>query len=192
MKKLFSVVLAGLLMLIGTNAFAQYSFGGGYTQFAFVGKDVPKNYDGMPGFYFGANYDVAFSTLEGLTFEPGIYYQHYGKKMNLETKDRSYHLNYFNVPLNLKYSFDAGSVVRIGVFTGPRFNIGFAGNGFSKSRLSVKNFDAQWGLGGTVTFSEAIRLRLGYDFGLHKDLKGNLKDEKVRRNGLSIGVEFIF
>lgn len=42
MKKLFSVVLAGLLMLLGTNAFAQYSFGGGYTQFVFSGKDAPK------------------------------------------------------------------------------------------------------------------------------------------------------
>ena len=48
MKKLFSVVLAGLLMLLGTNAFAQYSFGGGYTQFVFSGKDAPKNYDSMP------------------------------------------------------------------------------------------------------------------------------------------------
>jgi hypothetical protein len=75
MKKLFSVVLAGVLMLLGTNAFAQYSFGGGYTQFVFSGSDS-DGLDDMPGFYFGANYDLAFSTLEGLTFEPGIYFQH--------------------------------------------------------------------------------------------------------------------
>jgi hypothetical protein len=187
MKKLFSVVLAGVLMLLGTNAFAQYSFGGGYTQFVFAGSDS-DGLDDMPGFYFGANYDLAFSTLEGLTFEPGIYFQHYGKEINGE----STHLNYFDIPLNIKYTLEAGDVVLISFFTGPRFNIGFAGDGFKKSNLGVKNFDAQWGLGGAVTFSDAIRLRLGYDFGFNKDLKGDYKDLKIRRNGLNIGVEFLF
>lgn len=192
MKKLFSVVLAGLLMLLGTNAFAQYSFGGGYTQFVFGGNDAPKNYDDMPGFYFGINYDVAFSTLGGLSFEPGAYFQHYGKEMKLKGEDKSYQLNYLNIPLNLKYTFDVNDVIKVGVYSGPRFNIGFVGNGFSKSRLAIKNLDAQWGFGGAITFSKAIRLRLGYDFGLHKLLKGKMDEMKVRRNGLNIGVEFLF
>lgn len=33
----------------------------------------------MPGFYFGVNYDYAFSTIDGLTVEPGLYFMHYSK-----------------------------------------------------------------------------------------------------------------
>lgn len=44
------------------------------------GADADKVMDGgMPGFYYGVNYDYAFSTIDGLTVEPGLYFMHYGK-----------------------------------------------------------------------------------------------------------------
>jgi hypothetical protein len=58
----------------------KWTAGGGYTSFSLSGADADKVMDGgMPGFYFGVNYDYAFSTIDGLTVEPGLYFMHYGK-----------------------------------------------------------------------------------------------------------------
>lgn len=196
MKKFLTIVLAASLMLIGTNARAQVSVGGGFADLSFSGQDAdPWNFT-MPGFYFGANYDVPFSTLDGLAFEPGVYFLHYGKSFGSSTiTERSYHANYIMVPLNIKYSIEAAPDLVFSAFTGPRFSFGFAGNAFDKSRLGFKNFDARWGFGVAMTYSEAIQLRFGYDLGLTKAIKDDtygLKDGKIRRNVMHFGVAFLF
>ncbi len=195
MKKILTVVLAGAMMLLGTSAFAQYSAGGGFSNLSLSGADA-KNWDfSMPGFYAGVNYDVAFSNLEGLTFEPGVYFAHYGKTFgNTTFTERAYHANYLIVPVNIKYGTEASPDFKIAGYTGPRFNLGFAGNAFDKARLGFKNFDAQWGFGIVFTYADAVQLRAGYDLGLTKAIKNNDwgSDLKIRRNDFHIGIGFLF
>ncbi len=204
MKKFFTIVLAASMLLFGTNASAQkWTAGGGYTSFSLSGADADKVMDGsMPGFYFGVNYDYAFSPIEGLTVEPGLYIMHYGKDrtMAFTVDSKAYRANYIRIPVNLKYSIPFDSNFTFSAFTGPRFNLGIGGNMFSKGVTypGLKGLDAQWGFGVSAVVVDAIMLRVGYDLGLTKCIKDNGKDHeawsdlKVHRNTFYIGVGFAF
>lgn len=203
MRKLLTIALAATMLFAGVNASAQrWTAGGGYSMFNLSGSDAKSVMDeSVPGFYFGLNYDYAFSAIEGLTVEPGVYFMHYGKdfKMPFTTESKSYHANYIRVPVNLKYEIPMESNLCVAFFTGPRFDFGIGGNMFSKGATypGLKGIDAQWGLGASVVISEAIMLRAGYDFGLTKCIKNNAKehgweDIKVYRNTFYFGIGFAF
>lgn len=197
MKRIFFAACVSAMMLLGTNAFAEWNAGGGFVQTRFGGADNYFKTD-IPGFYFGLSYDFAFSPLEGLTFEPGLYYMHFGKKISYEIggvvfAEQSYKANYLSLPLHLKYSYEFGPVFKLTAYTGPRFNFGFWGSAFKKKDggMGISNFDAQWGVGVAGTFARAIRLGFGYDFGMNKVLKEN-PEAKVRRNMLYVNLSFLF
>lgn len=205
MKKFFTIALAASMLLLGTDAFAQkWTAGGGFTSFSLSGSDAKKVMEGsVPGFYFGVNYDYAFSTIEGLTVEPGLYFMHYGKDrtMAFTTDSKEYRANYLRVPVNLKYTLPFDSNISVSAFTGPRFNLGIGGNMFSKGETypGIKGYDAQWGFGVSAVIVDAVMLRAGYDLGLTKCVKNNSKDHvdawsdlKVNRNTFYVGVGFSF
>lgn len=214
MKKFFTTVFAAALMLVSVNGFAQWTVGGGFANTSFGGGDKDVLESGwektsMPGFYFGVSYEIPFTSLEGLAFEPGAYFEHYGRSFRAlsanaddpssltsalinAASEKSYHLNYIAIPVTVKYTYELASDLSIGAYTGPKFDFGFAGNSFDKSRLGVKNFDAQWSLGYVINYSDAIQFRMGYNWGLNKDAKGVYDDLKVRRNQFQVGVGFMF
>jgi len=220
MKKTIFVAFTAAMMLTSINANAQLSFGGGFTSMSFGGADAastitsnslrPMSEMKLPGFYFGVNYDIAFSTLEGLTLEPGLYFEHYGKDFDAATNSsitsrtatsQKHKANYFKIPINIKYSYEIAPDFKVSAFTGPRFNIGFGSinlKAFNKGGLGVKAFDAAWGLGAAFTYADAVQLRLGYDWGFGKQLYGStdlnekLSSQKVRRREFHIGVAFLF
>ncbi|MBR3441237.1 MAG: PorT family protein [Bacteroidales bacterium] len=213
MKKLLVTFLGAFLFLCGPNASAQLtsgdgtlSFGGGFTSFGIGGPDADllerMQFPNMiPGFYFGASIDYAFSAIEGLTVEPGAYIAHYGKafQFGLAGEPKSYHANYLRVPLDLKYTFTMDdSAIGIAVYTGPRFNIGVGGNMFSagKTYPGLRPFDAQWGFGLAFTLQDAIVIRGGYDIGITNCIKNNkdlsFDDLIIKRHTLTIGANFLF
>ena len=154
----------------------------------------------MPGFYFGASLDYPFSTIDGLTVEPGAYIMHFGKayRFGLGDAEKSYHANYLSVPIHLKYAFPTGGDFGLAVFTGPRFNLGIGGNMFStgKTYPGLMPIEAQWGLGLAATIQEAVVLRAGYDTGLTNCIKNNndlgFADIKAHRDAFYFGVSFVF
>lgn len=208
MKRLFSVILAAMLSLLGTSAFAQMAqgeyrmtAGGGFSMFSLTGSDKGLVFDeAIPGFYFGADIDYAFSPIEGLSVETGAYVMHYGKAFSFKRNEaKSYHANYIRVPINLKYEFPLETDgFALAAFTGPRFNLGLAGNMFStgSTYMGIKPVDAQWGFGVSAIIQDAIVFRAGYDLGLTKCIKDNKEhgynDANVMRNTLYFGVGFAF
>jgi hypothetical protein len=200
MKKILTIVSAAVLMLLGTNASAQqWTAAGGFSTFTLSGEDGSKVFDeSIPGFYFGVNYDYAFSTIDGLTVEPGLYIMHYGKEFSYMTATKSYHANYIRIPVNIKYTMPIESNFSISGFTGPRFNLGIGGNMFSKGEtyMGLKLTDAQWGFGIAAMIQDAIQIRAGYDLGLTKCIKDNtgmgFDNLKAYRNTMYVGVGFSF
>ena len=208
MKRVYAVILAAFVSLLGTSAYAQLSqgeyrmtAGGGYTMFSLTGSDKSQVFEEMiPGFYFGADIDYAFSTIEGLSVELGAYVQHYGKAFSFRGADaKSYHANYIRIPLNLKYEIPMETDgFALAAFTGPRINLGMGGNMYSTGAtyMGIKPYDAQWGFGIAATIQDAIVFRLGYDLGLTKCIKDNTTlgydDANVMRNTMYFGVGFAF
>ena len=106
MKKFITAILVASMLMVGSKASAQtWTAAGGYTTFSLMGSDVSGSFleeiPAMPGFYFGVNYDYAFSAIDGLTVEPGAYFMHYGKEYSFGPAKRSYHANYVRVPVNI-------------------------------------------------------------------------------------------
>ena len=212
MKKIIVSLIGACMLLVGTGANAQisasdgiWSFGGGFSGFTLGGMDAEvvksKGFDHMiPGFYFGVNFDYAFSAVDGLTLEPGINIFHYGKAFRFgQAEDhKSYHANYLQVPVNIKYSIPMDSAFGMALYAGPRLNIGVGGNMFSagKTYPGLRPLEAQWGFGVAVAIAQAVALKGEYDVGLTNCLKNNsdlgFDDEIVRRNSFSIGVSFMF
>lgn len=208
MKRLFTLILAAMLSLLGTSAFAQMAqgeyrmtAGGGFTMFSLAGSDSERVMDEvLPGFYFGADIDYAFSTIEGLSVETGGYIMHYGKAFSFNKAEaKSYHANYLRIPINLKYEIPMDTDgFALAAFTGPRFNLGLAGNMFSTgvTYMGLMRPDAQWGFGISAIIQDAIVLRAGYDLGITKCIKDNsalgFNDLNVKRNSFCFGVGFAF
>lgn len=213
MKRLLMALVGAFTLLGAPGAFAQisdidgrWSFGGGFTSFSLTGLDAPQMKDlgfesSIPGFYFGASLDYAFSAIEGLNVEPGVYITHYGKpfKFGLAENHKSYHANYIYIPINLKYSIPlAGDAFGMALYTGPRFNLGMGGNMFStgKTYPAIRPYDAQWGFGIGFMIQDAILIRGGYDLGVTNCLKTNkdlnFEDKVARRNALYVGASFLF
>ena len=214
MKKVLFTLIGACMLLASpkvsgqiTNIDGVWSFGGGYSMFNLSGESAEKakalGFQPIPGFYFGVMLDYPFSAIEGFTLEPGLNIVHYGKSFTFgnsaDKKNKSYHANFFNIPVNLKYTFPAGdSGFGLAVFTGPRLNLGVGGNCFSTGNTypAIRPYDAQWGVGLGVTIADAVVLRGEYNFGITKCLKDNkdigYNDEIAYRNTLNIGVSFLF
>lgn len=216
MKKLLVSMTGALLMLLGTNAYAQLTLGdaswmagGGFSTFSMAGSqaekitNLGKKINNMPGFFFGASLDYAFSTIDGLTVEPGAYIYHFGKSyvfgVSEDKKEKSYHANYLGIPVNIKYAFPMNNpAFGLAVFTGPRFNLGLGGSMFSKGKTYPGLFpiEAQWGVGLAATIQEAFVLKVSYDTGLTKAVRDNndlgFDDVKAHRNTVSVGAFFAF
>ena len=82
--------------------------------------------------------------------------------------------------------------VSLSAFTGPRLNFG-VGNAFKSwdhDGIDIKNFDMQWGVGAAVSIVDAVQIRLGYDFGIHKVVRD--VDDNIHRNTLLLGIGFMF
>ena len=48
----------------------------------------------------------------------------------------------------------------------------------------------QWGIGTAISIVDAVQLRLGYDFGIHKVIRD--VDMNIHRNTLLLGIGFMF
>jgi len=120
--KLFIVVFA---ITISTESFAQiFRVKAGVNFANMVVKDDDDNYSEdfkmKPGFHFGASAEIPIGEL--LAFEPGLLYSLKGFKFKEEDSGDeivlTWNLSYIEIPLNLKATFDVGTV-RIYTLLGP-------------------------------------------------------------------------
>ncbi|MBR1872477.1 MAG: PorT family protein [Bacteroidales bacterium] len=130
MKKIFTAVLAAVLLLAGTNAFAQLSVGAGWLNSTLTGTYSGSKQDNETsnGLYVGASYNIHL--VAGLNVAPGLYYSmitsktgaDYGKVGTVTGKFMEHAIN---IPVNLNYMFDLRGV-QLFVFAGPTFQFGLS------------------------------------------------------------------
>ena len=207
MKKFFTAVLAGAMMLIGTSAFAQASLGAGYVygktniDASILNVDASLN-----GFYLGGSYNIPVGT-SGLGIAPGLYFSYLTKdNANLAVAKGDLTETYFTAPIDLNLGVPVGDGLRFIVFGGPTLSYGLTSkvavpvSGDSKHTYDIydgelsnwtkyKNFDVMVGGGVGLDFENMVRFTVGYDYGL---LNRGGSTVNVHRQQLHAGVAFLF
>lgn len=213
-----TVIIAAAMMLIGTNASAQFSASVGYansqTKFRVAGFNVAK--PSMNGVYAGFTYNIplADAGVGTLGVAPGIYFSYLTKpETNLYVVKGNIDETYLGVPVDFNLSMPVADGIKFIVFAGPTFSVGtssdikvtaIAKNDISDSVLGNRNdlydglvsqyfgydrFDILLGGGIGLDFEDMIRVTVGYDAGM---LNRGGNTINIRRNQLHIGLAYLF
>ena len=126
MKKIFSIVLAASLMLIGTQAFAQMSVNAGYLNSTLKTSNTSDNANGA---YAGVSFNIPIAG--GLAVAPGVYYSMLTSKEtaslgSIFSGSDTFMEHAVNVPVYVNYGIDLARDTKVFLFGGPTLQYGLA------------------------------------------------------------------
>ena len=212
MKKVFTAIFAAALMLIGTEAFAQLSFGAGYINAAdksVVKENVTNSTTtgtvDLNGVYAGASYNIYLGFVDGLGFAPGAFVTAmFGKKNEVNYSDIA-----LNVPVHVTYAYELTPDFKVFGFGGPALSVGllkkasFTENGTTHTTdYYNKDYDTTFerinvllGLGCGFEVAELVQVTIGADFGLLPQYKaensfGSMKYSRPYQLKVGVGYRF--
>lgn len=165
MKKLVSIIsLLVAITWFSSASFAQISLGlkGGLNVSNLSGVDA-NNFksNALVGFHAGGY--ATFNLGRNFAIQPELVYSTQGAKIENATDEENLKLNYFNIPLMVKFLTNKGFYVE----AGPQFGFQVGELDFDNLQTSVENSDfaACFGLGFQPTKS-AIGIGARYNIGL--------------------------
>ena len=186
MKKLFAIVLSATLLLMGTQAFAQFSVNAGWlntTEISRVPNTDPSKTN-FNGFYAGAMYNIPI--VAGLGVQPGLtasmlFYKAADSAGNTTinaTISGRYTELALNLPINLTYTLEIGDLDVMG-YVGPVIQYGLISNTVGNLGVQVGGIGGNTGDFTTNNFT-----------GVTTDKNGNTSKGDPSRNpfALYIGV----
>lgn len=219
MKKTFYVIaLSAALLLAGTQARAQLSFGAGYLHSTLTGKtsESQMNDEHSNGLYLGGSFNIPI--VGDLGIAPGLYYS-----LLTGTGTGSYLGGYatgtvtfmehaVNVPVYLNYGLKLNKV-RLFMYAGPTFQYGFSstykvdGNvnipilginiqsggtvdSYKDKEMSPFNIYVGGGLGADI--AKTVRVTVGFDYGVLNLYKGQEAGTQYNRYNFKAGVAYLF
>lgn len=205
MKKIFSVLLAASLMLIGTQAFAQMSVNAGYLNSTLKTSNTSDNANGA---YAGVSFNIPIAG--GLAVAPGVYYSMLTSKEtaslgSIFSGSGTFMEHAVNVPVYVNYGIDLARDTKVFLFGGPTLQYGLASTvkydanvaGVSGSKTTSNYDNANYNrmnvyLGGGMGFQvSALQITVGYDYGMMNQYKGD-NATQCHRSNLKLGVGFAF
>jgi hypothetical protein len=191
MKKLALLFLAGV-SIATANAQVQFGVKAGGNFATQTGSDAG---DSRTLFGFNAGAFLKLPIQRGLSVQPELVYSGQGARYDVGGTTTSYHANYLNIPILLKFSHRAGPYFE----TGPQF--GFIMNASIKAvgnsvddKASYKSSDFSWVFGVGYKIPQSP---LGIDFRYNVGLS-NIEDRDVtnlngsiRNDVLQLGLTYV-
>ena len=191
MKKLFLSILVAALTAVCASAQLYVGAGYSYSPTASKAGKITERFD-RNGFYIQAGYGL--NVGEHLGIVPGLEYEVVTKTED-EVKSPE---QYLNIPVKVTYGFSLGNIVELGAFVAPTFSMGLT----SKAKVDdtsldmygedgfYKRGDFRVGLGVYCDLIEKVRINLNYNFGVVN--RSKVDDITMRRNGVQLGVAYMF
>ena len=191
MKKLFLSIVVAAATAICANAQLYVGAGYSYSPTASKAGKITERFD-RNGFYIQAGYGLNVGKHLGIV--PGLEYEVVTKTEN----DVKQPEQYLNIPVKVTYGFSLGNIVELGAFVAPTFSMGLT----SKAKVDdtsvdmygedgfYKRGDFRVGLGVYCDLIEKVRINLNYNFGVVN--RSNVDDITMRRNGVQLGVAYMF
>jgi opacity protein-like surface antigen len=192
MKKMISLVMVALCLMLATPAKAQLHFGvkGGLnlSKVSFSESDLKG--DNKTGWFIGPMAEFTVPLI-GIGVDAAALYT-----QNTLAVDEAYtgdaKLKTIEVPVNLKWTFGLGSLAGIYVAAGPQF-------GFNIDKKSVLNYDLKknntsFNVGAGVKLVSHLQVGLNYNFALSKTATFELNDKayEVKNNSWQVSAAYIF
>ena len=169
---------------------------------AAIGSDnINHDTDSRTGFTFGGVYGFQLANSTPLWLEAGLLYSEKGGKMSLVDDTRNSHkvtysLNYLQVPIVVKYSFDVADDLYIQPFLGGYLAMGIAGKTkdyLERDSHSVyddfNRFDGGLRIGCGAEY-QMVYAEVGFDFGLANISKQDFESAHNRNLFITVGVNF--
>ena len=191
MKKLFLSIVVAAATAICANAQLYVGAGYSYSPTASKAGKITERFD-RNGFYIQAGYGLNVGKHLGIV--PGLEYEVVTKTEN----DVKQPEQYLNIPVKVTYGFSLGNIVELGAFVAPTFSMGLT----SKAKVDdtsvdmygedgfYKRGDFRVGLGVYCDLIEKVRINLNYNFGVVN--RSKVDDTTMRRNGVQLGVSYLF
>ena len=191
MKKLFLSIVVAAAAAICANAQLYVGAGYSYSPTASKAGKITERFD-RNGFYIQAGYGLNVGKHLGIV--PGLEYEVVTKTEN----DVKQPEQYLNIPVKVTYGFSLGNIVELGAFVAPTFSMGLT----SKAKVDdtsvdmygedgfYKRGDFRVGLGVYCDLIEKVRINLNYNFGVVN--RSKVDDITMRRNGVQLGVAYMF
>ena len=191
MKKLFLSIVVAAATAICANAQLYVGAGYSYSPTASKAGKITERFD-RNGFYIQAGYGLNVGKHLGIV--PGLEYEVVTKTEN----DVKQPEQYLNIPVKVSYGFSLGNIVELGAFVAPTFSMGLT----SKAKVDdtsvdmygedgfYKRGDFRVGLGVYCDLIEKVRINLNYNFGVVN--RSKVDDTTMRRNGVQLGVAYLF
>lgn len=191
MKKLFLSIVVAAATAICANAQLYVGAGYSYSPTASKAGKITERFD-RNGFYIQAGYGLNVGKHLGIV--PGLEYEVVTKTEN----DVKQPEQYLNIPVKVTYGFSLGNIVELGAFVAPTFSMGLT----SKAKVDdtsvdmygedgfYKRGDFRVGLGVYCDLIEKVRINLNYNFGVVN--RSKVDDTTLRRNGVQLGVAYLF
>lgn len=191
MKKLFLSIVVAAATAICANAQLYVGAGYSYSPTASKAGKITERFD-RNGFYIQAGYGLNVGKHLGIV--PGLEYEVVTKTED-EVKSPE---QYLNIPVKVTYGFSLGNIVELGAFVAPTFSMGLT----SKAKVDdtsldmygedgfYKRGDFRVGLGVYCDLIEKVRINLNYNFGVVN--RSKVDDITMRRNGVQLGVAYMF
>ena len=210
MKKLFTLIIVAVAMMIATPVDAQVKFGlkGGFNVSNMsLSHEVLETSNRM-GFFVGPTVKVTLP-LTGLSFDLSALYNQSDSKLADEkgVKEKNVSNKYIDIPLNARYGIGLGSF-DVFAFAGPQvsFNVGHENMNWGSSESYKTNFQMKkslfsvnLGIGATIS---KIQLTANYNIPVGKTGELNVMDAastivkdgstKVRNNTWQVGLAYFF
>ena len=199
----FKIMVALTALLLGgtaVSAQSEWSAGIGYAATGFSGADASAFLTGhrLHGFYAGISREFYFSSLAGLTFEPGVYFYYQSGQNDAGLTPKFIKMHYLSLPLNLKYSFEIAPSMLVALSTGPVLNLGLVGNLY-EDNIFVTNpgtdpmrhltrVNIQWNAGVGIVIANAVQLKVAYALGVSR----LVPEQTIHNNTFTVGASFLF
>lgn len=192
MKKIISVLMVAVCLMMAAPAQAQLHFGvkGGLNLSKVSLSKSDLKGDNKTGWFIGpmAEFTVPIigvgADIAALYSQSELGADKYGESAKLKT---------IEIPVNLKWSFGLGSMLGVYLATGPQFgfNIGNK-NGFMNYELEKSN--TTYNIGAGVKLIRHLQVGVNYNFALSKTavLVGEDTTIKVKNNTWQVSLAYLF
>ena len=191
MKKIISVVMVAVCLMMAAPAQAQLHFGvkGGLniSKLSFS-KDAFKG-DNKTGFFVGPMAEFTLPII-GIGADVAALYSQTDLGADGE---KTMKLKTFAVPVNLKWSFGLGSMLGAYIAAGPQFGFNVGSGHFTES-FDMKSCNTSFNVGAGVKLLGHLQAGVNYNFGLSK-MARSVDDQmtiEMKRNTWQISLAYMF